>query len=172
MTYKEFYQWIDDLPSRFQHRDLETYLSALYLQIEKENKQELTIERLLTFLETSFKSEPLEFNSEWLTIISPPEFDISSVDNKAGLNEEIKFTTDVIKFQISDLHKMQNKQLENELRYFGIDSETKNRWYNFDPFTNLECGAAWLSDLKQEDQKMNVSWKTLGILLEMGRIYE
>ena len=76
MTYKEFYQWINDLPSRFQNRDLETYLSALYLQIEKQKAQELTIEGLLTLLETSFKSEPLEFNSEWLKIISPPEFDI------------------------------------------------------------------------------------------------
>ena len=66
---------------------------------------------------------------------------------------------------------MQNKQLENELRYFGVDSETENRWYNFDPFTNLECGAAWLLS-GREDQKMNVNWKTLGILLETGRIYE
>jgi len=172
MTYKEFYQWIGDLPSRFQNRDLETYLSALYLQIEKQKTQELTIEALLTLLETSFKSEPLEFNPEWLKIISPPEFDIDWIDTKGDLNEEIIFTTNVIKFQISDLHKMQNKQLENKLRYFGIDSETENRWYNFDPFTNLECGAAWLNDLKRADQEMNVNWKTLGILLEMGRIYE
>ena len=173
MTYKEFYQWINDLPSRFQNRDLETYLSALYLQIEKQKAQELTIEGLLTLLETSFKSEPLEFNPEWLEIISPPEFDIDWVDTKGDLNEEIIFTTNVIKFQIADLHKMQNKQLENKLRYFGIDSETENRWYNFDPFTNLECGAAWLlSDLKREDQEMNVNWKMLGILLEIGRIYE
>src|SRR6187399_1092126 len=172
MTYKEFYQWIDDLPSRIQNRDLETYLSALYLQIEKQKARELTIEGLLTLLETSFKSEPLEFNPEWLEIISPPEFDMDWVDTKGDLNEEIIFTTNVIKSQIADLHKMQNKQLENKLRYFGIDSETENRWYNFDPFTNLECGAAWLlSDLKREDQEMNVNWKMLGILLEMGRIY-
>jgi hypothetical protein len=30
--------------------------------------------------------------------------------------------------------------LENEYRYFGIDSPTGFRWYNFDPCSYLECG--------------------------------
>jgi hypothetical protein len=28
---------------------------------------------------------------------------------------------------------MKGKQLEDEWKYYGIDSETGNRWYNFDP---------------------------------------
>lgn len=173
MTYKEFYQWINDLPSRFENRSLEIYLSALYSQIEKQKSQQLTIEKLLILLEESFKSEPLEFNSDWLQITSPPEFDTILLNTKQSLAEEVTFTIDVIRFQISELHKMNGRQLENELRYFGTTSDTGNLWFNFDPFTNLECGAAWLlCALKDENQEMNVSWKTLGVLLEMGRIYE
>ena len=59
------------------------------------------------------------------------------------------------------------------MRYFGIDSETGNRWYNFDPMTNLECGARCILDNEDdEDKEFIVSWQTLGELLEMGRIYE
>jgi len=172
MTYKEFYRWINDLPSRFEYRDLETYLSTLYLQIEKQKTQELTVEKLLVLIEESFKSEAVEFNREWLEIISPPEFDINLLDAKLILNESITFIIDVVKFQIAELHKMKNKQLKDEQRYFGADSETEHRWYNFDPFTNLACGAAWLLNLKDENQEMNMNWQTFGILLEMGRIYE
>jgi hypothetical protein len=28
-------------------------------------------------------------------------------------------------------HKMNGKQLNEEMRYFGVDSETGNRWFNF-----------------------------------------
>ena len=172
MTYKEFYEWINDLPSRVENRDLETYLSALYLQINKEKEQELSKEKLLLLLQESFRSEPIEFDSKWLAIISPPDFDINLIDNELRLKEGIIFTTGVLKFQIAELHKMKSKQLKNELRYFGIDSETENRWHNFDPFTNLECGAAWLLNGKDENQQLIANWKMLGILLEMGRMYE
>lgn len=172
MTYKDFYQWINNLPSRLENRDLETYLSALYLLIEKQKDQELSEEMLLQLLQESFKSEPIEFDNKWLAIISPPDFDINIAYTEISLEEGITFTTNVLKFQIVELHKMKDKQLKNELRYFGTDSETNNRWYNFDPFTNLECGAAWLLAGKDEDQQLNVSWQMLGVLLEMGRIYE
>ena len=29
--------------------------------------------------------------------------------------------------------------LEDKYRYFGIDSPSGSRWYNFDPLTYLEC---------------------------------
>lgn len=31
--------------------------------------------------------------------------------------------------------------LQNQLRYFGIKSPRGHEWFNFDPFTYLECGA-------------------------------
>jgi hypothetical protein len=45
--------------------------------------------------------------------------------------------------QIVDLREMAEKgMLANEFRYYGIDSPRGQRWYNFDPCTFLECGAA------------------------------
>ncbi|WP_428070349.1 hypothetical protein [Chryseobacterium gambrini] len=68
---------------------------------------------------------------------------------------------------------MKGKQLEDEWKYYGIDSETGNRWYNFDPSSILDCGMRCFMDgNKNGDQEFKVSWRTLGDLLEMGRIYE
>ena len=48
-----------------------------------------------------------------------------------------------ILWQIRDLVEMEaDGSLENEMRYFGISSPRGSRWYNFDPGTFLECGAA------------------------------
>jgi hypothetical protein len=45
--------------------------------------------------------------------------------------------------QIRDLDEMrQAGTLDNEYRYFGVDSPRGGRWYNFDPCTYLECAAA------------------------------
>lgn len=45
--------------------------------------------------------------------------------------------------QIRDLDDMrQAGTLDNEYRYFGVDSPRGGRWYNFDPCTYLECAAA------------------------------
>ncbi len=68
---------------------------------------------------------------------------------------------------------MKGKQLEDKMRYFGIASETANHWSNFDPMTNLECGARCLLDREDDNEKeLAVNWYTLGELLEMGRVYE
>jgi hypothetical protein len=45
--------------------------------------------------------------------------------------------------QVVDLREMEEQgMLQNELRYFGINSPRGQRWYNFDPCTFLECAAA------------------------------
>ena len=69
---------------------------------------------------------------------------------------------------------MRGKQLEDKMRYFGVTSETGNLWYNFDPFTNLECGLRGTLDNEEEEEESDFSptWQYLGELLETGRIYE
>jgi len=140
---------------------------------------------LLNLLQNAFTSEPKEFSSEWLSITTAPDerimskkftnpeinllIDKSVVSDKSGIDYSIA----VLQFQIAELHKMKGKQLNDDMRYFGIDSETGNRWYNFDPMTNLECGARCILDSEDDDDmEFIVSWQTLGELLEMGRIYE
>lgn len=36
-------------------------------------------------------------------------------------------------------------------RALAWESETGNRWYNFDPMTNLECGARCILDSEDND---------------------
>ncbi|XZF14578.1 hypothetical protein ACTHGU_00425 [Chitinophagaceae bacterium MMS25-I14] len=185
MAQNEFYEHICNLKDNFENRDLETYLLSLLKLAEQEASQNLTADLLLKLLQSAFIAEPKEFNAEWLNIMAAPDenimsrkftnpeinssFDKSIISDKSGIDYSIA----VLQFQISELHKMRGKQLDDDMRYFGIDSETGNRWYNFDPMTNLECGARCIVDNDDDAGKeFIVSWQTLGELIEMGRIYE
>jgi len=185
MTYNEFYNKIN-YRNNVGKRDLETYLLALLKLIEQEREQTLTADFLLKLILEAFSSEPKKFDNNWLKIVKAPdektiynkftdETANSSEDENATANDiEIYYTIAVLQFQIAELHKMKGKQLDDKEKYFGIDSETGNRWYNFDPDSILECGMRCYLDHDDDDneQEFEVSWQTLGDLLEMGRIYE
>ncbi|MEM9681065.1 MAG: hypothetical protein AAF901_12155, partial [Bacteroidota bacterium] len=122
------------------------------------------------------------FQDEWLACETAPDENriskkfthpaVSPTIDKTNLSEltPYDFTIEVLKFQMAELHKMKGKQLENEYRYLGVQSETGHDWYNFDPFTNLECGARCMGD--GEMNFGSLDWSFLGELLENGRIYE
>lgn len=85
----------------------------------------------------------------------------------------IAYTIAVLQFQVAELHKMRGKQLADEARSMGIDSETGNRWYNFSPKSNISCGIqCFLDHGSDEEAPFETDWETLGLLLEMGRMYE
>lgn len=185
MTQTEFYERISTLPQRFQNRDLETYLCALLPLVHAHRGQQPDAELLINLLETAFTSAPAEFDPEWFNHTEAPDENIMSrkftnpeIAHKLDKSvvsdkEDFDFTVAVIQFQIAELHRMRGKQLDDKYRYFGIDSETGNRWYNFDPFGNLECGARCILDGGDgETAEWHMTWQTLGELLEMGRIYE
>lgn len=181
----EFHEQISSLPSKHENRDLEEYLLALYALVEEHKEQEITAELLIQLLSEAFTSSTIPFRKEWLDCDTVPHDNgivrkFTNPDLKGDFDrtfythsEGVDFTLEVLKFQIAELHKMRGKQLKDKYRYFGIDSETGHRWYNFDPFTNLECGARCLVDnADSEDEEMETGWHTIGILLEDGRIYE
>ena len=83
------------------------------------------------------------------------------------------YSAEVIKFQLAELSKMRaSGQLADESKFFGIVSPSGHGWYNFDPFSLLECGARGLMDHAGEDAPLRGGWEMLGELLEMGRTYE
>jgi len=67
---------------------------------------------------------------------------------------------------------MRGQELQNELRHYGITSETGYSWYSFDPLTLLECGAQGLEDSLGEEVVVADDWSLLGDLLDLGRYYE
>lgn len=174
MTYNKFYDSIN-LRHLLENRDLETYLLALLKLVEQEKNQTLTADLLLKLLHDACTSEPKKIDNEWLKIVKAPDEEAvyKKVSNNSLKDIGIYYTIAVLQFQIAELHKMKGKQLNDEGRSFGIDSETGNRWYNFDPYSILECGMrCYLDYCEDDEQEFEVSWQTLGDLLEMGRIYE
>ncbi len=182
MNVTEFYKYINQLPDKFDNRDMEEYLLALYKLIENNKTEELTYNLILNLISKAFTSEPVEFNNEWLDYISPPDEDrmrknftnpqICKQNNQSNISELLPYdyTIEVLKFQIAELHKMKGKQLENEWRYMGIKSETGNYWYNFDPFANLECGTIGMKECDTDFSSLD--WSFFGELLEYGRVFE
>ena len=92
-----------------------------------------------------------------------------AADKHGGL----AYSAEVIKFQLAELSRMRaSGQLADESKFFGIVSSGGHGWYNFDPFSLLECGARGLMDHAGEDMPVRGGWEMLGELLEMGRTYE
>lgn len=91
----------------------------------------------------------------------------------ADKHGRLAYSAEVIKFQLAELSRMRaSGQLANESKFFGIISSGGHGWYNFDPFSLLECGARGLMDHAGEDMPVRGGWEMLGELLEMGRTYE
>lgn len=92
-----------------------------------------------------------------------------AADKHGGLT----YSAEVIKFQLAELGRMRaSGQLADESKFFGIVSPSGHGWYNFDPFSLLECGARGLMDHAGEGAPVRSGWEMLGELLEMGRTYE
>jgi hypothetical protein len=185
MTTTNLYEQICSFPDKYENRDLEEYLAALYALVDQYKEQEMSPELFIQILSEAFTIPPTPFKKEWLNCNTPPHDNGNirkftnpifkdNLDRTFYTNiQDIQFTLEVLKFQIAELHKMRDKQLKNEYRYFGITSETGHEWYNFDPFSNLECGArCLLNNSDNEDEDTEINWQTIGILLEDGRIYE
>lgn len=108
------------------------------------------------------RGEPLEPKTN-----EPLKFEVA--DKHGGL----AYSAEVIKFQLAELSRMRaSGQLADESKFFGIVSPSGHGWYNFDPFSLLECGARGLMDHAGEDAPVRGGWEMLGELLEMGRMYE
>lgn len=169
----------------YPQRNLEEYLLAIYKNIDDNKdiyfKEQFSLELAFEILKESFTSEPAVFDEKWLEINVPPNSDrtcrkFTNPQIKGSIDKNIiysmngiEYTLEVLKFQIAELHKMRGKQLDNELRYFGVVSETGHSWYNFDPVTNIECGIRCMED---NEDDINYDWSFIGNLLEDGRIYE
>ena len=93
-------------------------------------------------------------------------------DEQLKTSDPWQYACAVIIFQVAELRRMRGQELQNELRHYGITSETGYSWYNFDPLTLLECGAQGMEDRLGEEAVVAEDWSLLGDLLDLGRYYE
>ena len=141
MTYAEFYARIENFPNRFSNRSLASYLSALHALTEARQAGPFTAELCLSLLERAFTAESVPFDAAWPVIrTAPADTEYAPFD----------YACAVMRFQAAELHRMGGGQTENGCRDFSAFSETGHAWYNFDPFSLLECGARGMADLNGE----------------------
>ena len=126
-TNRDLYKSIESLLQQKQNQplpSLEVYLAALIGRAGKfANKESISLDEFFSLLRDAFDG--------------PGETEPSNPT--AGF----KNWKLLIEHQIEDLRKMaRNGQLQDKHRYFGINAPGGDQWYNFDPVTFIECGAA------------------------------
>jgi hypothetical protein len=169
---------------------LEDYLLSLWVVIKKYEKHQPSYSLFVSMIEESFDTQPCQFDDQWLTYESDLfwEYQNDSLAIKEYRNGEWMVTAvnvdgfdilaHTIFFQIADLHRMNPAQINDPKSYFGIDSPTGNRWYNFEVFTYWECATAGMeahlhsSNYSRKKAFDECSWATLAALLKLGQIYE
>lgn len=178
MTIEALIDKVDKLEPVFKsnNKSLEEYWRSMYSLAVKHKNENPTLELFYKLIEESLVSSPVELKPEWLNLTKAPRsnfFDKDLENDHSEITSEVgafDFFLEVLEFQIAELYKMKNKQLLNDYKYLGIDSETGNRWFNFDLIDILDCGLSGMSaNGYNEDLK---SWIFLGEIIEMGRIYE
>ena len=175
----ELYDKVETISRRHDNRDVEEWLLALYGLVSQTQGTPMTADLFLEILDASFTAPAVPFDPAWREIINPPDdkwkrkfTDTPSASTPTDRSDDqagYRFTLNVLRFQTAEVHRMRGKQLDDHQRYFGLSSETGNRWDNFDPKGILECGARGLSDAGPGSA---YDWSLLGELLEIGRVYE
>lgn len=184
MTNREIYRIVTGFSEKVEKSSLpslEKYLSSLWSIVSQERHVALTAEKFVEWLAQAFVAPAPDFNTDWLQRTSHNS-DACGFDGWENL----------ILFQIADLRRMDEAGLlQNEYRYFGIDSPTGTRWYNFDPLTYLECGVRGELGGYAEDEVIvliapsegesadspvyevnQFSWDTFTGILQCGQCYE
>ena len=98
------------------NRDLETYLLALYRIVTPHENTLFSPTLCLELLKEAFSAKTTTYEEQWTSIRTMPE--------ETEHLSAFAYTQAVILFQIAELHRMKDKELHNEMRSFGITSET------------------------------------------------
>jgi hypothetical protein len=135
-TNRDLYLAIADLIGRQRSctRSLEEYLAALWnlARVHRE-RPGLLVDEFFKILCKGFTAPAPPFDEAWR---SQYDRDYANLPGFAGWEARILR-------QLVDLREMAEQGLlDDEQRYFGIDSPREERWYNFDPCTFLECATA------------------------------
>ena len=168
-------------------RSLEGYLLAiLELSNEHQMYELLPIMDFFALLAEAFDAEMAQFDPAWRDNYQSHNWEITGYEG---------WHSTIIR-QIVDLREMDEAGiLEDEYRYYGVDSPRGARWYNFTPRSFLECATAgsfggWhagdgtgrdfvpevTEEAKEREQKIidfeEISWDEFRFFLLMGQQYE
>ena len=135
-TNRDLYLAIENLTQehRLCTRSLEQYLLALLRAAESfADSDSLSLNDFFGIISQAFTSDLKEFDPNWRTQYADLPHELSDFTGWRA----------VLIRQVVDLREMdENGTFANELRYFGVDSPRKSRWFNFDPVGYIECAMA------------------------------
>ncbi|MFO1512864.1 MAG: hypothetical protein U1F83_08145 [Verrucomicrobiota bacterium] len=128
MTNREFYKGIESLLKERRDENslsLEQYLISLWFRVSQHK--------------TGSGLSPSVFYKLLVDSFAPVEAKIEKESIDEAANGFAGWDS-LIRRQVNDLRAMKaNGQLQDEQRYFGVDSPSGQRWYNFDPCCYIEC---------------------------------
>jgi hypothetical protein len=177
VTNRDLYFAVSQLIAQYREttRSLEESLRALWCVADRHREQSaLAPDEFFGVLVEAFCAKADQFDSEpW----RPADLLAEEHLHAAGFQGwEYRVAR-----QVHDLREMaENGQLADEMRYFGIDSPRRLRWYNFDPCGFLECALAggfvrydWEDDSESESAPLGaISWEQFRDFLGAGQWYE
>jgi hypothetical protein len=134
-TNRDFYLLVQRIRQDFPDigsRPLQYYLQSLWKLGMQRRDEQLNAHIVAQMLYDAISEVPVPFCNDWLNVMPPPN------KGRRGTYAEWE---NMIHYQIADLHQMNVAgQLDNEHRYFGLQSPGGDSWYNFDPLSYIECG--------------------------------
>lgn len=170
-SFFDFRDYLKELvaPAETYEGSLEDYLRAVLRAVIEHEHDSYTWKLQARILTDGLSLTPLPFDQVWMEYTGPGE--LVRANSEEDLTNVYEAALSLLKYQIADLHRMAEAgTINNPLRYYGIDSPTGNRWYNFTPDGFLECAYAWLSGVRGDFSEC--SWFDFGLLLWAGQDYE
>lgn len=166
------YEIIEKLGPKLEENtpSLEQYLSALWQVVSAGQEKLLSDKQVVEWLGAAFEQRSPEFRQEWLSVQKGDLYLRDSYDDATFEDWE-----NLILFQIADLKRMdETGMLDDEYKFFGIDSPSGERWYNFDPSGYLKCAATAVfgQDNDSDREGEPFSWGDFIQFLICGQIYE
>ncbi|MDI9638059.1 hypothetical protein QQ054_27935 [Oscillatoria amoena NRMC-F 0135] len=116
------------------------------------------------FFKAGFSEPAVDYQPEWVDLIyqTPVESPFEEVER-------------ILKVQIVDLVQLEaSGSILLPESYFGLQSLSGRRWYNFDIGSYLERGTAFLENIEiyDEEYAQSSGWSMVGEILERGRAVE
>lgn len=134
-TNRDLYRRVTQQLKKRKHanRTLESYLSRLWqLVIARQAESPLRLDEFAEVLDAAFDGKAPDVEYDGLRAIAAKQSTAPWLRQLAQ--------------QIVDLHEMDRAgTLRYKYRSFGVNAPSGTRWYNFDPFTFIECGLSGTS---------------------------
>lgn len=159
--------------------NLSAYLRSLWAVTLEAKIEDVTYQLLHDLIVRAFRSDPIDFDPIWFEIKNPDDdlFD-DELELVHGLDsaKQFELVRRAILFHVADYHRMRQEGILDQepwVLYYGIDSPTGWRWYNFHPVDFIKQGLyGHQEDLNLRAESHSADWVTLADIMLNGSTYE